>query len=315
MPKVETRAPGTVRHIIPVSGKDSLCTLIVQTTHRPDLPYEYLFCDVRAELPETYAWLASVEKKLNIKINRVGKSLEDIIAGHGFLPSFTRRYCTKESKIHPMQDWVKGGRAIQYIGFRADEKNRIPPKGFDRDNVKEVYPLIELGITLPMVYKILTDRQIMPPSFFWPRLYDAVYEMCSDAGKRFMEGAAPWVRDYLFSWRGRSNCSFCFYQRLYEWVGLLEFHPDLFDHAEEMERVYGSASSEFKMERNEGSRDGYNDFNWNREYPLPVVRELAEEIFRKRVKAVYDTVIDTRHKPVEEMDMLARTSCGAYCGK
>ena len=64
-----------MRHIIPISGKDSLATALVQTTRYPNLPYEFLFNDVGCELPETYAWLDAVERKTGWKINRVGKCL------------------------------------------------------------------------------------------------------------------------------------------------------------------------------------------------------------------------------------------------
>lgn len=52
-----------MRHIIPISGKDSLWTAIYQKQKDPSLPYEYLFNDTGAELPDTYAWLDKVERE------------------------------------------------------------------------------------------------------------------------------------------------------------------------------------------------------------------------------------------------------------
>lgn len=48
------------RHVIPISGKDSLCTALIQTTRQPDLEYEFLFCDIGSELPQTYQWLSEI---------------------------------------------------------------------------------------------------------------------------------------------------------------------------------------------------------------------------------------------------------------
>lgn len=304
-----------VRHIIPISGKDSLCTAIVQMTRNPNLKYEFLFCDVRMELPETYEWLAKVEQTLEIEIVRVGKSLESVIAEVGKLPGFHYRFCTKNAKIYPMQDYIGRDTAIQYIGFRADEENRIPPSGTERANIKTKFPLIEMGITMPLVYRILDDRNVLPPSFFWQRLYDEVYEQVGHVSKKFMREVPPWAKSYLFSWRSRSNCFMCFYQRLYEWVGLLEFHPDLFAKAEEMERVYGGAKSEFRLERHEGDPTPFSDYHFHQGWPLSKIRDSADSLFQKRVWAVAQAVNESRHKPVEELDMMALTSCGAYCGK
>lgn len=42
-----------IRHIIPISGKDSLCTAIVQRQAEA-LEYEYLFNPTGSELPEVF---------------------------------------------------------------------------------------------------------------------------------------------------------------------------------------------------------------------------------------------------------------------
>src|SRR5579862_9164612 len=95
-----------MRHIIPISGKDSCATAIVQITRNPNLSYELFFSDVGSELPETYQWLDKVERKLNIKINRVGESLEQVIYNQGILPSPKVRFCTRIAKIEPMEKWI-----------------------------------------------------------------------------------------------------------------------------------------------------------------------------------------------------------------
>src|SRR5438128_1813225 len=93
-----------MRHVITISGKDSAAAALVQLARAPDLPYEFVFCDVEMELPETYAWLAKLETTLAIKIVRIGKSLEGVIAEQNMLPSQNRRFCTKYGKVFPARD-------------------------------------------------------------------------------------------------------------------------------------------------------------------------------------------------------------------
>jgi hypothetical protein len=263
----------SVRHLIPISGKDSAATALVQLARAPDLPYEFLFCDVRMELPETYAWMEQLEQTLGITITRLGKSLEDVIAEQNMLPSSQRRFCTKYGKIFPIRDYLGKSEAIQYLGIRADEADRagliLPP------NITASYPLVDLGIGIKQVYQILENRGILPPDFFWDRLHRAVLARCPQY-RGLVDGLSPWGRSALFAWRTRSNCFLCFYQRRYEWVGLLEHHPDLFARAEQIESDYGMGD---RRPRPEG-------FHWIKGLPLPELRRQAPAIFASRVQTV-----------------------------
>lgn len=310
MPKVKKTV-----HLIPISGKDSLCTALVQKKRAPKLEYRYLFCDVGMELPETYAWIDKVERHLNIRIERIGKSLEGLMASQRTLPSFTSRFCTRQGKIEPIMEFIKSidaDEVIQYIGFRFDEKDRLPPPQSRADVGKTVYPLIEEGVGLEQVYTMLDHEGIMPPSFFWKRLYDEVYESVGHSSKKWMEAAPPWVMSGLFSWRSRSNCFACFYQALFEWVGLLEHHPTLFDKSEQMEYMYGDKSSEFHTAQSQ--RVNLTVFTLNPTMSLKEIRRRKDHIFAKRVEATRKAVVEARGT-AGPLDLLSFRSCGAYCGK
>lgn len=307
-----------------MSGKDSLCTLLVQKEREPDLPYEYVFWDVGMELPETYAWLDDVEKKLGIKVHRGKHSLWDAIAEVGHLPSPMRRFCTKLTKIKAYREFINSDPdtdlMINYVGFRYDERERIPTGGVDRlttddgVQIKEVYPLVEAQVGVADVYRVISDKGLYVPNFFWQRLWDRVYERCGTTSREFMDTLPPWTKAYLFNWRSRSNCFCCFYQRLYEWVGLLEHHPAVFDQAVELERVYGGHRSEYRVEKHEDYRMK-RDFNFHQGWPLTHIKQEAARLFEKRVNEVYKEVTEGKQKPRIELDMLSATSCGAYCGK
>ncbi len=214
------------RHIIPISGKDSLATAIWQISHEPNLPYEFVYNDTRCELPETYAWLNRVEKKLKIEITRIGKSLKQVISEQGILPSARTRFCTKYSKIFPMNHFIGDDEAIVYFGLRADEPDRVGALATKK--LRPRYPLREAGIGLATVYRIVEGRDLMPPAFLWQRLFVAVIDRTGGlhgVGMKIVNGWPEWIRDRMFAWRSRPNCYVCIFQRRYEWVGLLEHHP------------------------------------------------------------------------------------------
>lgn len=184
-----------MRHIVLVSGKDSLATALLQTTRRPELKYEYIFNDVGCELPETMGWLDRVEKKTGWKILRIGKSLLDIIDGYGgFLPGPKSRYCTREAKIEPLEEYLGTDECTVYYGLRADEaRTGYVPLG--KASITPTYPLREAGIDLQGVYAICDAQGLSPPTFFWQRLYDAVAAELSAWGGVAGETEARPVRD------------------------------------------------------------------------------------------------------------------------
>ena len=50
------------RHIVPLSGgKDSTALAVYLSQTRPELPFEYVFSDTGAELPETYEYFDRLE--------------------------------------------------------------------------------------------------------------------------------------------------------------------------------------------------------------------------------------------------------------
>src|SRR6478672_8471604 len=107
-----------MRHIIPISGKDSLATAIVQIKRQPELDYEFVFNPTGAELPIVFEWLSKVEGYLGKEIVRIGRDLYEIIEDNNFfLPSRLARYCTRQSKIEPFEKWIGKDDCIVYYGI------------------------------------------------------------------------------------------------------------------------------------------------------------------------------------------------------
>ena len=195
----------TIRHICGISGgKDSSALAVYLRNKVPEM--EYFFCDTGAELPETYEYLTRLEVIL-------GKPIARLNAQRGFdhwfevfrgtLPSPQMRWCTKNMKIKPIEEWIGDAPALSYVGIRVDESNR---KGYisTKSNIQTRFPFIEDGIDRDGVMRILADAGIGLPTYY--------------------------------EWRTRSGCYFCFYQRKAEWVALAERHPALFERAVAIER-------------------------------------------------------------------------------
>ncbi|MCI4064011.1 MULTISPECIES: phosphoadenosine phosphosulfate reductase family protein [Micromonosporaceae] len=197
------RTPGETRHVLGISGgKDSSALAIYMRTKVPQM--EYFFCDTGAELPETYDYLNRLEAALGKQIVRLNATRDFdhwLQVYQGTLPSASMRWCTKNLKIKPLEEWLGDSPAISYVAIRADE-NRL---GYvsTKPNIKAVFPFREDGIDRDGVNRILEESGIGLPAYY--------------------------------EWRTRSGCYFCFFQRKHEWVGLADRHPELFERAVEYE--------------------------------------------------------------------------------
>ena len=194
-----------MRHVCGISGgKDSSALAIYLHERVPEM--EYFFCDTGAELPETYDFLNKLEVVLGKPIARLNpnKGFDHWFEVYrGTLPSPQMRWCTRQMKIKPLEDWLGDDEATSYVAIRSDEKNR---KGYvsTKPNITAVFPFIEDDIDHAGVMRILDDAGVGLPSYY--------------------------------EWRTRSGCYFCFYQRKAEWVGLADRHPELFERAVAIEQ-------------------------------------------------------------------------------
>lgn len=227
-----------VRHILGLSGgKDSTALALYLRDKVPNI--EYFFCDTHKELPETYAYL----KKLEILIGKKIVYLEAergfdhwIDVYGGFLPSPKARWCTKQLKILPIEKFVSHDEAISYIALRADE-NRV---GYisTKSNIKPVFPFMKDGLVERDIFRIIEESGVGIPEYY--------------------------------SWRSRSGCYFCFFQRKIEWVRLSEIHPDLFKKAVKYEQEHV---------------DGRKYF-WNREESLLKLIDRKDQIIADHQRMV-----------------------------
>jgi len=81
------------------------------------------------------------------------------------------------------------------------------------DAIKPVFPFMKDGLVKRDILKIIADSGIGMPEYY--------------------------------SWRSRSGCYFCFFQRKVEWVMLSEIHPDLFEKAVRYEQEHSDGRKYF----------------------------------------------------------------------
>lgn len=223
------------RHILSISGgKDSSALAIymrdrdawrqrlgkrVKAASKP-VEMEYVFCDTREELPETYEYLDKLEAFLGKTIQRLydERGFKHWLEVYqGFLPGPNVRWCTRMLKLKPFEEYVGNDLVYSYIGIRADEER--DSSLLKKPNIKVVYPFKEDGVTRDDVIRILNESGASLPEYY--------------------------------KWRTRSGCYFCFFQRKSEWVGLRENHPDLFKKAKEFEEYSSKIGGSYTWSQGE----------------------------------------------------------------
>nr|WP_321393990.1 phosphoadenosine phosphosulfate reductase family protein [Emcibacter sp.] len=202
-----------IKHVLGISGgKDSAALAIFMSQNFPELDIEYFFTDTGEELEEVYSYLNMLEGFLGKQITNLNPNRDFkfwLTQYKNFLPSAQTRWCTKMLKLKPFESWVKtefldkGYTVYSYVAIRADEEYR---EGYSskNDNLIVKLPFREAGIDKPGVLEILENSGLGLPAYY--------------------------------EWRSRSGCTFCFFQRKIEWVGLMERHPEAFEAAKALEK-------------------------------------------------------------------------------
>ncbi len=125
--------------------------------------------------------------------------------------------------------------------------------------VHRVYPFNEAGITKDDVYAILENAGVGVPSYY--------------------------------EWPTRSGCTFCFFQRKVEWVGLAERHLELFEQAVAFEEKAG-----FEHRAMKGRQ-----YTWSKGETLRELLERKDEIVAKHEAAMGRERANRRNIPLIEV--------------
>jgi 3'-phosphoadenosine 5'-phosphosulfate sulfotransferase (PAPS reductase)/FAD synthetase len=200
------------RHVLGISGgKDSAALAVFVRQNYPELDVDYFFTDTGKELPEVYEFLGRLEGFLGKPIARLNPRRDFdfwLREYHHFLPSAQTRWCTRQLKLAPFEQWIKpmlaaGDKVTTYVAIRSDEEYR---EGYTSKhvNLKVKLPFRDAGIDKRAVLDILDSSGVGIPKYY--------------------------------DWRSRSGCTFCFFQQKIEWVRLKERHPEAFEEAKQYEK-------------------------------------------------------------------------------
>ncbi|MEQ1771863.1 MAG: phosphoadenosine phosphosulfate reductase family protein, partial [Devosia sp.] len=201
------------RHVLGISGgRDSAALAVYVRQHRPELDVDYFFTDTGKELPEVYEFLGRLEGFLGKPIARLNprRNFDFWLREYNhFLPSPQTRWCTRQLKLAPFEQWVKpmlaaGDMVTSYVAIRSDEDYR---EGYSAKhaNLTVSLPFREAGVDKKGVHDILESSGVGMPKYY--------------------------------DWRSRSGCTFCFFQQKIEWVRLMTEHPDAFENAQAYEKT------------------------------------------------------------------------------
>jgi len=216
-----------VRHVLGLSGgRDSAALAVFMRQHHPEIELEYFFTDTGKELPEVYEYLVSLEGFLGKPIQRLNpdRTFDFWLTQYkSFLPSPKTRWCTRQLKIRPFEQWLRpdldaGVKIVSYVAIRGDEDYR---EGYasTHPNLSVRLPFREEGIDKEGVIEILDASGVGLPSYY--------------------------------RWRSRSGCTFCFFQQKIEWVRLMDEHPEAFEEAKAYEKNAVEHGSPFTWSQGE----------------------------------------------------------------
>jgi 3'-phosphoadenosine 5'-phosphosulfate sulfotransferase (PAPS reductase)/FAD synthetase len=238
------------RHVLGISGgKDSAALAVYVREKYPELDVEYFFTDTGKELPEVYEFLGKLEGFLGKPIARLNPRRDFdfwLREYNHFLPSAQTRWCTRQLKLAPFEQWIRpmlasGDKVTSYVAIRADEDYR---EGYTskHENLRVSLPFREDGIDKRGVMDILDSSGVGLPLYY--------------------------------DWRSRSGCTFCFFQQKIEWVRLKERHPEAFEEAKQYEKNALEHGSPFTWTQGEPLGD--------LEKPARVIQIISDYEHRKR---------------------------------
>ena len=217
----------THRHVLGLSGgRDSAALAVYMRQQHPELNIEYFFTDTGKELPEVYEYLGRLEGFLGCPILRLNPDRDFdfwLKQYNDFLPSPQTRWCTRQLKLRPFEQWVRpmlkeGATVYSYVAIRSDEEYR---EGYSSKHERLIVklPFKDAGLDKQCVLEILEASGLGLPRYY--------------------------------AWRTRSGCTFCFFQQKIEWVRLKEQHPDAFEEAKAYEKDAVEHGSPFTWSQGE----------------------------------------------------------------
>jgi 3'-phosphoadenosine 5'-phosphosulfate sulfotransferase (PAPS reductase)/FAD synthetase len=193
-----------MNHVVALSGgKDSTAMGLRLHELHPEIDFKYVCTPTGNEPEAMFSHWRKIGELLGTPIIPiVGGTLKGKILEQKALPNVWQRWCTRMLKIEPYAAWLmQQGEVTSYVGIRADEPERESGDYSDIPGVIMRFPMREWGWRLSDVQAYLALRGVVIPA--------------------------------------RTDCEWCFFQRLGEWRDLWRDNPKSYKEAEEMEALIG----------------------------------------------------------------------------
>jgi len=276
---------GNEMHVLGLSGgRDSAALAVYMRQHHPDIEIEYFFTDTGKELPEVYEYLGRLEGFLGQRILRLNPDRDFdfwLKQYNDFLPSAQTRWCTRQLKLRPFEQWVRplleeGKKIYSYVAIRGDEEYREGYSSKDENLIIKL-PFKEAGIDKAGVLDIL-------------------------------EGAGLGLPHY-YSWRTRSGCTFCFFQQKIEWVRLMERHPEAFEEAKAYEKNAVDHGSPFTWSQGESLDE------LSRPERVQQIKEDHEQRLARQKSKLQPNPLRSDSEPLDIDDLYGKAKVCLACHK
>lgn len=188
-------------HVVPLSGGKDSTALALRLKELEPREYVYLCTPTGNELPEMLAHWAKLEQLLGAPMTFVqsGHTLESLIDKFDALPNGRARWCTRILKIEPCIAWMKAHQPC--TSYVGLRADEEEREGMYGDQATYRFPLREWGWGVDDVWNYLAKKGVCIPR--------------------------------------RTDCAWCYDQRIVEWKRLEQEHPALYARAIELEQRTG----------------------------------------------------------------------------
>jgi 3'-phosphoadenosine 5'-phosphosulfate sulfotransferase (PAPS reductase)/FAD synthetase len=168
-----------VRHVLGISGgKDSAGLAIYMKDYFHSLDLDLYCCDTGKELDETYELISKLESYLGKKVTMLEAidtkkmAKPDYTNGShkntpfdyylddydGFLPSSFARWCTKNLKLKPFEEYIGDDPTISYVAIRGDEEREAYVS--TKENVQTIFPFKKNIWSSDVIMLVLDEHNI-----------------------------------------------------------------------------------------------------------------------------------------------------------
>lgn len=170
-----------MKHIVALSGGKDSTAMALRLAEVEPRDYTYVCTPTGNEPPAMFAHWRKLGALLGKPILPImAHTLKELVISQRAIPNHKQRWCTRKIKLEPYYGWLaEQVPCVSYVGLRADEESRPGMIFPDAEGVQMRFPMREWGWTIADVIDYNASRGVEVPE--------------------------------------RTDCQWCFWQKLGEW--------------------------------------------------------------------------------------------------